>query len=211
MNISIVLAHPDTNSFNHAIARTVASSLSQVGHSVILHDLYAERFDPCLTADEIAVHHGSDPLVELHCRQLRQADGLVLVHPVWFAHAPALMKGWVDRVVRQGVAFRRQADGTVEPLLKLSTALVINTANTRSGSELCDPLSLFWQGTVLAPCGVANFTQKLLAPVVSSTPERRSMWLMEIRSLVTSLFPAVAPRAATVEDAGNQPTGRILN
>ena len=53
MKISIILAHPDQNSFNHAVARTVVEQLGNNGHTIFFHDLYAERFDPLLTGDEI--------------------------------------------------------------------------------------------------------------------------------------------------------------
>ena len=44
MKISIILAHPDKNSFNHAIAAAAAETLNQNGHTVTFHDLYEERF-----------------------------------------------------------------------------------------------------------------------------------------------------------------------
>ena len=50
MNISIILAHPDTASFNHAIALTSVHTLRELGHLVRFHDLCAEEFDPVLTA-----------------------------------------------------------------------------------------------------------------------------------------------------------------
>jgi NAD(P)H dehydrogenase (quinone) len=51
--ISAILAHPDSSSFNHAIAQTVAEQLEKNRHGVRFHDLYEERFDPLLTAGEI--------------------------------------------------------------------------------------------------------------------------------------------------------------
>jgi len=54
MKISIILAHPDPASLNHAIARTAKAGLRANGHDVILHDLYAERFDPILNSSEIS-------------------------------------------------------------------------------------------------------------------------------------------------------------
>ena len=53
MKISIILAHPGKESFNHAIARTSIDALKKNGHEVCFHDLYEERFDPLLPAEEI--------------------------------------------------------------------------------------------------------------------------------------------------------------
>ena len=51
MKISIILAHPDKKSFNHAIAATAIETLKQNGHKVFFHDLYEEKFDPILQAE----------------------------------------------------------------------------------------------------------------------------------------------------------------
>ena len=53
MKISVILGHPDQGSFNHARALTVIQTLIELGHMVIFHDLYAERFDPILIQAEI--------------------------------------------------------------------------------------------------------------------------------------------------------------
>ena len=57
MNISVILAHPDRSSFNHAIARTVVEQLENNGHGVFFHDLYGEDFDPLLIGKEILKTH----------------------------------------------------------------------------------------------------------------------------------------------------------
>ena len=49
MKISVILAHPNPGSFNHAIASTAADALRQNGHAVILHDLCQEQFPPLLS------------------------------------------------------------------------------------------------------------------------------------------------------------------
>lgn len=53
MKISVILAHPDPKSFNHAIAQTAVEALKTNGHKIIFHDLYKEKFDPLLPAKEI--------------------------------------------------------------------------------------------------------------------------------------------------------------
>lgn len=53
VNILIVLAHPDPGSFNHALAGAAAQAAKRSGHDVVLHDLYAERFDPILPSGRL--------------------------------------------------------------------------------------------------------------------------------------------------------------
>lgn len=196
MNISVLLAHPNPDSFNHALAHTVVTTLQDAGHAVTFHDLQAERFDPVMTAREVLEYRSDDPLVERHCDELYRTDGLVVVHPVWFDQPPAILKGWVDRVVRQEVAFRRTPDGTVHGLLSAQHALVINTANMRPGGERVDLLDAFWR-LVLEPCGVASVRRSLLAPVVTSSHQQRTAWLGDVATGVTELFagPSAAPEA----------------
>jgi NAD(P)H dehydrogenase (quinone) len=70
MKISVILAHPRKGSFNHAICETAVSGLREAGHTVTVHDLYAEQFDPLLPDPEIARDATLPPLVAVHCRQI---------------------------------------------------------------------------------------------------------------------------------------------
>jgi len=134
MEISVVLAHPDRHSFNHAIAQTVCRTLRRAGHSVCFHDLYGEGFDPLLSSAELDNKTGPGPDLADYCDELRRADGLVVVHPNWWGQPPAVMKGWIDRVFRPGVAYEFQVgdDGEGVPvgLLRARKAIVFNTSNT---------------------------------------------------------------------------------
>ena len=80
MRVSVILGHPDPKSFNHALAGTAVATLRELGHEVRFHDLQAEGFDPVLPAAEAARDAALPPLVARHCREIREADGLVLVH-----------------------------------------------------------------------------------------------------------------------------------
>jgi putative NADPH-quinone reductase len=64
MKISIILAHPNPDSFNHAIASTAADTLRRNGHQVILHDLCQEQFPPLLSAAELRKDAKLEPIVD---------------------------------------------------------------------------------------------------------------------------------------------------
>jgi hypothetical protein len=114
MNISVILAHPDPGSFNHAIAETAVAELRRNGHAAWFHDLYREGFDPLLTAAELSSKAVLPPAVAAHCQEIAEADGIVIVHANWWGQPPAILKGWIDRVVRPGVAYRFIEGGSVE-------------------------------------------------------------------------------------------------
>ena len=106
MKVLVILGHPQPESFNHAIADTAVAALENDGHEVIYHDLQAEGFDPILPGQEIARDGLMDRVVMAHCDQLAATDGVVIVHPNWWGQPPAVLKGWIDRVFRPGVAVK---------------------------------------------------------------------------------------------------------
>ena len=114
MTLSVILGHPHARSFNHAIAARVATVLTSAGHEVRYHDLHAEGFDPVLTGRELETDDVRvDAQVERHCREIALAEGIVVIHPNWWGMPPAILKGWIDRVFRPGVAYQFADDETV--------------------------------------------------------------------------------------------------
>jgi len=196
MKVSVILAHPTLGSFNHAIASEVVSCLKDVGHDVKYHDLYSEKFDPVMTTDEIPRGASMPPEVERHALELEKADGLVIVHPNWWCQPPAILKGWVDRVLRPGRAYNfvpdKKGGGKPVGLLKLGKVLVINTANNPQEKEIeqyGDPLEVFWKKVVFGICGVPDVRRLVFSPVITSTMEQRQQWLARTRETVAQLFP----------------------
>ncbi len=88
MKVSVVLGHPYNQSFNHAIAMTVVETLRSNGHEVFFHDLYKERFNPVITPGELVSDQSEDELVNLHSREIREVDGIIIVHPNWWGQPP---------------------------------------------------------------------------------------------------------------------------
>jgi putative NADPH-quinone reductase len=196
VNVLVVLAHPDAGSLNHAIANTAAGALERLGHAVVSHDLYAERFDPVLPPAEIARDAALDVSVQAHCDHLANADGIVIVHPDWWGQPPAILKGWIDRVMRPGVAYEfREGDGgegVPVGLLRARAAVVFNTSNTpaeRERSAFGDPLDALWKRCIFELCGVSDVRRRMFGVVVTSTPEERRGWLREVEAMVGEAFP----------------------
>ena len=106
MQLSVILAHPSSQSFNHAIAQAAIAELKQNGHQVAFHDLYAEKCDPIFPASEIPKEASVPQEVERHCQEIFSADGIIIVHPNWWGQPPAILKVWVDRVIRPGIAYQ---------------------------------------------------------------------------------------------------------
>jgi putative NADPH-quinone reductase len=197
--ILVVLGHPTPGSFNHAIARTACDALREMGHPVVFHDLHAEGFDPCLPGHEIPEDGLVPDWVRQHCDELKTADGIVVVHPNWWGQPPAVLKGWIDRVFRPGIAYRfdegDSGEGIPIGLLKARTAVVFNTSNTpdhREREVFGDPLEAIWKSCILDLCGVKDVRRRMFNVIVTSSAEQRTQWLEEVRDLVMRCFPEVA-------------------
>jgi NAD(P)H dehydrogenase (quinone) len=198
MNVLVVIAHPDQNSFNHAIAQTVLNTLKEFGHQVTFHDLYKEQFDAILPLLEIPKGAPIPHLLQKYCLELTDADGIIIIHPNWWGQPPAILKGFTDRVFRPGLAYEftdgDAGEGVPKGLLKARTALVFNTSNTNQKREMAifqDPLETIWKNCVFYLCGVKMFYRKTFGIIVTSSHEERTQWLAEVRETVQQYFPVV--------------------
>jgi NAD(P)H dehydrogenase (quinone) len=196
MKISVILAHPGPGSFNHAIADETAATLRKSGHMVTVHDLYREQFDPLLPYHEISRDAPLPPAIALHCREIADADGIVFVHPDWWGMPPAILKGWLDRILRPGVAYRFAATDTGEGipigLLTAKAVVVFNTCNTPAEREQLvfgDPLERLWKDCIVSFCGVRTFRRRMFGVIVTSTEVQRTGWLTEVREIIRDTFP----------------------
>lgn len=120
MNVLIVVAHPERASFNGGLVDIAESQLKRAGHSVEVDDLYAERFDPAERAEHFAQRSKKDyfaPLdeqrhhyhqetlpadIQRELARLEWADLVIFQFPLWWHAQPAMLKGWLDRVLVYG-------------------------------------------------------------------------------------------------------------
>ena len=195
MKVSVILAHPKKGSFNHAVANAVVNEIVANGHTVFFHDLYEEKFDPILPTAEIARDAFLPSDIQAHCREISQVDGIVIIHPNWWGQPPAILKGWIDRVFRPGVAYEfieeDKGEGIPNGLLKAKFALVFNTSNTpteREKSVFGDPLEALWRKCIFELCGVTNFYRRMFNIIVISSERERESWLTESREIVKKIL-----------------------
>ena len=127
--ILTVSAHPDATSFSTSLAHSYVDSARQAGASVDLIDLASASFDPVLRYG-YHQHMAPDAFVEDSIAKLTQASRLTLVFPVWWAAEPSVLKGWFDRVLTPGVAYRyRPNKATPERLMQGKKATLIVTSH----------------------------------------------------------------------------------
>ena len=109
MKVLVVLAHPNPDSFSHAIVDKVSATLANRDHSVSVIDLYAIGHSPTMTQAELAAYPTStpaiDPMVIEHTRLIQECSTIVFVYPTWWSSMPAILKGWIDRTMLPGNTF----------------------------------------------------------------------------------------------------------
>jgi NAD(P)H dehydrogenase (quinone) len=120
VNAAVVLAHPNPDSFAHELARRAHAGLLAAGHEATLVDLYGIGFTAAMSASERTAYHGEqpvlDPLVRAHVDLVTTVDTIVFVYPTWWSGLPAILKGWLERVMVPGVGFRfDERSGKVRP------------------------------------------------------------------------------------------------
>lgn len=135
MPVLLVVAHPLDASFAKTAAARIRATLERRGMTVDLLDLYADRFDPCLSAAERRTYftraHDSTAVANYVAR-LKQAEKLIFVFPQWWFNVPAILKGFFDRVLVPGVAFDHAIGGG--PLIPRLTHVEALWVVTSTGS-----------------------------------------------------------------------------
>jgi len=140
MKVLVVLAHPSQESFVSFLSSEVITELRSCGHEIRQHDLWVENFNPVFTPYERLNHVGDvqEKLKELpelrqHIEDLQWCDALVLVYPTWWSGQPAMLKGWFDRVLMNGVAWvLPEGAARIRPLLTNVRRLVVVTTHGSS-------------------------------------------------------------------------------
>jgi NAD(P)H dehydrogenase (quinone) len=120
MRVLYVYCHPLGDSFHAAIREEALAGLREAGHTIDLLDLYAEGFDPVLTAERRRDYH--DPVRNrannhAYADRLMEANALVVQFPTWSFGPPAMLKGWFDRMFGPGIAMDLSDPSQAKPLL----------------------------------------------------------------------------------------------
>jgi putative NADPH-quinone reductase len=191
VKVLLILGHPKPNSLNHAIAEQSIAVLRGLGHEVVFHDLYRERFDPVMPADEENLQEEELPTyLKDHIRNFKESDGVIFVHPNWWGGPPAIVRGWVDRVIRTNSCYNFTKDGIVSHVGG-KVVQIFSTSNTPRDVEMNvygDPIENFWKIIVFGLLGTKSFERRNFEPVVLSTPEDRQYWLAEVESILQKRF-----------------------
>jgi NAD(P)H dehydrogenase (quinone) len=124
----IIYAHPNKESLNHTIKEKVLEQLTRSNHKVEVRDLYQLGFAPIVTIDDMNGWRTGQVSSDVAKEQeyILWADVITFIYPIWWAGLPAMIKGYIDRVLSYGFAFK-YTQGVQQGLLKGKKAVIINT------------------------------------------------------------------------------------
>jgi NAD(P)H dehydrogenase (quinone) len=129
---AVVLAHPDPQSFNAAIAAVYCEAVCQSGQEAVLRDLYQMQFDPVLKNEERPDRKGFRISADVHAELdiLQGVQVFTFIFPIWFGMPPAMITGYINRVLGAGVTSRQLKEGSNTGLLGQGYLCTITTSGT---------------------------------------------------------------------------------
>lgn len=188
--IALIQGHPDARPERlcRALAEAYAEAAAAAGHAVERIDLASLDILPVRTQDEFErspVPDGLRPAAEA----IAAADHLVLVFPLWLGTMPALVKAFLEQVMRPGVAFAYRERGFPEKLLEGKSARLVVTMGMPSLAYRWWYMAHGLKGlerNVLGFVGIHPIRETLFGGVADADDDTRRDWLAEMRRLGAS-------------------------
>jgi NAD(P)H dehydrogenase (quinone) len=188
----IIYSHPNPKSFNYAIKETFAKTLSDSGNEVRVRDLYEINFDPVLKGtDFVLIQKGSvADDVKVEQDNMKWADVITFVYPIWWTGLPARLKGYIDRILTFGFAYKIDAKG-VTGLLPDKKVYIFNTTGTPEEHYkkigMLKSINQTSDAGIFEFCGMKVIGHKYFCGVPSSSDETRKTWLEDVKKIASDI------------------------
>ena len=186
--IILIYGHYDDKSFNAAIKDTFIKTVEEIGHSVDIVDLYKEKFDPVFSGEE------PDEIVLDHRKRIENCDIIALVAPIWNFRMPAIVEGWIDKVLAPPWAFtfKKLVGNYGYPLGKLKNkkAIIFCTYGSPrlaiTTFFLNLPIRRLKRG-VFHICGIFNINYRRYFAVPFVSDSKRKKFLEDVKKTASNL------------------------
>lgn len=196
MKTLIVYYHPHEGSFCSAILEAVENGLARGGHEHHTIHLEKDGFDPVMRESDLAafVHagrfgahglEGADPTALRYMKKMRWAEHVVMIFPIWWMTMPAMVKGFVDKVIFPGIVYKMDGGKLVSLLSSLKQVTIITTMNTPA-DVYKDMFDNSIEGSLIKgtfnQIGIHDIRWISLNMVKQVGDEKRWVWLDEIEN-----------------------------
>lgn len=187
MKVLVVFGHPNPKSFNNAIMESFTKGLKEGGHSYEVSNLYTQNFNPSFQAEDFLQFQGKPMPAEVQTEQkkLADADAVVLIGPVLGWYIPAILEGWLQRVLSWGFAWTADKDGMHGHLKNQKGLYIFTTGNseefykTTGLGAAMDNILL----STLRECGIKDVKSVYLYQVAAVDDATRKQYLEKIYQL----------------------------
>ena len=181
MKVLVILGHPRKDSYCAAVAAAYVRGAKEAGMEVAYLQLSDMNFEWNVIVPSPQYQHLEDDIIKAQ-ELIKWADHLAFVFPTWWGNMPALLKGFLDRTLTPGFAFREIQPDAFDKLLSPRTAQIITTMDTpvlvdrfMNGAPAVKALT----NATLKFCGVRPVRRMLLSPIKHSTDAKKQQWLMK--------------------------------
>ena len=184
--IMIVVGHPQTNTFCEALGNAYKEAADAAGHQAQLFPLATLTFDPILRNGYRMVQP-LEPDLQKAYDALAACDHLVLIFPLWCGDMPALLKGFIERILQPDLIARADTENAMNwSIFSNKTARIVMTMGM--------PVSIYrwwYRGhalklltrNILNFIGIKPVKHTLFGMLGTSKPETRNRWVDQIRDL----------------------------
>lgn len=172
----IIFAHPSKNSFSFKLKDALRASSIKKGWECTVRDLYDMKFDPVLWPDDLAElsKGNTNELIAKEQKFISEADVISVVYPLWWAGFPAILKGYIDKVLAYGFAYKAEANGIKGLLSGKKVYLFTSMGNTLEQYEqkgLLDAFKKIQGGEVFEFCGMTVKNHQFFPEIPSASQE----------------------------------------
>lgn len=196
MKVVIVFNHPYEGSYCTALLTACLQGLQSANHEVDLIHLDKDGFNPVMTAADLKAFRDKkpvDPKAIEYGQRLATAEHLIFIFPIWWELMPALMKGFVDKVIFPGVAYDyTDAKNTMmRPLWEnvngVTLITTMNTPNWLYWGLFGNAIKRAFMWGTFWKMGYKNRKWISFNEVKMVTPEKRQQWLKDIEKRFSNL------------------------
>lgn len=186
--VLIINGHPNKNSYCNALAQAYLNGASKKGHEIVLLNLYDLKFNPNFDGSyNVDEPQSIEPDILFAQEKIKWAQHIVIIHPVWWGSVPALLKGFFDKTLLPGFAFKYKQNSPMwDKLLNGKTASIIYTSDTPPWFYRLfyrAPSINMIRDRVLGFCGIKTISVTGIGPIRKSTQAFREEWIEKIEKM----------------------------
>lgn len=193
----IISAHPSDKSFSNYLAQSLSKQYRLLGWQVVWRNLYEKDFSPVLSPDDLgALKSGRVPTdIEDEQKLIQKADLISVIYPLWWASFPAVLKGYIDRVLANGFAFNYGKGGAVGLLTDKRVILhttMGNTVEEYAEKGLIEAFRTIQGQEVFGFCGMEIIGHHFYPQITLADEKQREHYLQKALNSYPEIFARVS-------------------